>query len=319
MPRLLDKKRIDKIVMEAIVSYKEETSILPHVQCPMPDRDVIINLAGQLRQMIFPGYFNRHACRGEIMKYHTGELVVNVHEILTEQLVFALSLQEFSKSKGENICKRDVIQKKASEISYVFLEKLPKIREFLATDVEAAFQGDPAATGKEEIIFSYPGIFAVSIHRLAHELYLLEAPLVPRILSEYAHNLTGIDIHPGATIGRYFFIDHGTGVVIGETTHIGDNVKIYQGVTLGALSTRGGQSLRGVKRHPTLQDNVTVYSGSSILGGETVIGADAVIGSNAFITKSVPPGTKVSIKNPELVFKDGTAKELKVDYGIDGK
>jgi serine O-acetyltransferase len=143
--------------------------------------------------------------------------------------------------------------------------------------------------------------------------------LIPRILSEYAHNVTGIDIHPGATIGRYFFIDHGTGVVIGETTHIGENVKIYQGVTLGALSTRGGQSLRGVKRHPTIEDNVTVYSGSSILGGETVIGKDAVIGSNAFITKSVPAGTKVSIKNPELVFKDGTAKELKVDYGVNGK
>lgn len=156
------------------------------------------------------------------------------------------------------------------------------------TDVQAGYDGDPAAYNTDEIILSYPGLYAIFVNRLAHELFLLGVPLIPRMMTEYAHGLTGIDIHPGATIGEYFFIDHGTGVVVGETTKIGKNVKIYQGVTLGALSTRGGQSLRHTKRHPTLEDNVTVYSGASILGGETVIGQGAVIGSNAFITSSVP-------------------------------
>lgn len=179
------------------------------------------------------------------------------------------------------------------------------MREILATDVQAAYDGDPAAFNKEEVIFSYPGVFAITVNRIAHELHVMGVPLIPRIMTEYAHNLTGIDIHPGAVIGSYFFIDHGTGVVIGETTEIGKHVKIYQGVTLGALSTRGGQSLRHMKRHPTLEDNVTVYSGASILGGQTVIGEGAVVGSNAFITSSVPRGTRVSIKNPELQFKGG--------------
>lgn len=191
----------------------------------------------------------------------------------------------------------------AQEIVKKFIMQIPKLRGMLAKDVQAAYDGDPAAYNTDEVIFSYPGVFAISVNRIAHELHLLGVPMIPRIMTEYAHNLTGIDIHPGATIGEYFFIDHGTGVVVGETTEIGNNVKIYQGVTLGALSTRGGQSLRNSKRHPTLKDNVTVYSGASILGGETVIGEGAVIGSNAFITSSVPDNTRVSIKNPELQFK----------------
>ena len=170
--------------------------------------------------------------------------------------------------------------------------------------MQAAYDGDPAAFNTDEVIFSYPGVFAITVNRIAHELHILGVPLIPRIMTEHAHSLTGIDIHPGATIGSYFFIDHGTGVVVGETTQIGTGAKIYQGVTLGALSTRGGQNLRSTKRHPTLEDNVTVYSGASILGGDTVIGEGAIIGSNAFITSSVPGGTRVSIKNPELQFKD---------------
>lgn len=303
MPTPLDKNRIRSMVNETIESYQKETFILPHEQCPLPDREVIIQISYQLRQLIFPGYFNRHACRDEILEFHVGQLMVNIHEDLAEQVVLALSLQAHQEQNQKNVCQSANIQKSASEISYALLERIPMIRSFLASDVEAAFYGDPAATGKDEIIFSYPGILAISIHRIAHELHLMGVPLIPRILSEYAHSITGIDIHPGAKIGKYFFIDHGTGVVIGETTTIGDNVKIYQGVTLGALSTRGGQSLRGAKRHPTIEDNVTIYSGSSILGGETVIGKGSVIGSNAFVTKSVEPGTKVSIKIPELVFK----------------
>ena len=173
----------------------------------------------------------------------------------------------------------------------------------LLKDVQAGFDGDPAAKSKEELIFSYPGFLAIYVYRLAHILYLEEVPFIPRIMTEYAHDHTGIDINPGATIGEYFFIDHGTGVVIGETTTIGNNVKLYQGVTLGALSTRKGQQLSGVKRHPTIEDNVTIYSNSSVLGGETVIGENTIIGGNTFITESIPANSKVSAKSPELVIK----------------
>jgi serine O-acetyltransferase len=173
------------------------------------------------------------------------------------------------------------------------------------TDVEAFYDGDPAAFSIDEIIYCYPGLFAITVYRLAHVLYTLGVPMLPRIMTEHAHSVTGIDINPGATIGKYFFIDHGTGIVIGETTVIGENVKIYQGVTLGALSTRGGQSLRGKRRHPTIEDRVTIYSGASVLGGDTVIGHDAVIGGNAFITSSIAPGTRVSVKNQELEMRPG--------------
>ena len=179
----------------------------------------------------------------------------------------------------------------------------------MQTDLQAAYDGDPAATGMAEIIFSYPGMFAITVYRLAHELHILNVPMLPRIMTEYAHNLTGIDIHPGATVGNYFFIDHGTGIVIGETTVIGENVKIYQGVTLGALSTRGGQSLRGKRRHPTIEDDVTIYAGASILGGDTVIGKGAVIGSNVFITESVAPATSVINKKQELQYKTRSEKK----------
>ncbi|MBR1724367.1 MAG: serine acetyltransferase [Ruminococcus sp.] len=199
----------------------------------------------------------------------------------------------------------EVLVKKAEELTFKFLDTLPKIREYIETDIEAAYEGDPAAYNKTEIIYSYPGLYAILVSRLAHELFLLGVPLIPRIMTEHAHSKTGIDIHPGATMGKYFFIDHGTGIVIGETTEIGEHVKVYQGVTLGALSTRGGQSLRSKKRHPTIEDNVTIYSGASILGGETVVGAGAVIGGNAFITKSVPAGARISVKNLELNFDFG--------------
>ena len=185
------------------------------------------------------------------------------------------------------------------------------LREYLATDIQAAFDGDPAAYSTDEVIFSYPGVFAVTVYRIAHELLLLGVPMIPRMMTEYAHSITGIDIHPGATIGKYFFIDHGTGIVIGETTIIGDNVKIYQGVTLGALSTRKGQQLKGVKRHPTIGDNVTIYSGTTILGGETVIGNGATIGGNSVIVNSVSEGMKVSVKNPELQFSFSQPKDAK--------
>ena len=185
----------------------------------------------------------------------------------------------------------------------MLFRSLPEIQKTIFKDVEAGFNGDPAANSRGEIIVSYPGLFAIFVYRIAHILYTLDIPMIPRMMTEYAHGKTGIDINPGATIGEYFFIDHGTGVVIGETTTIGKNVKIYQGVTLGALSTRKGQALSGVKRHPTIEDDVTIYSGSSILGGETVVGKGAIIGGNAFITSSIAPNTKVIVKNPELILE----------------
>jgi len=305
--------KINQLVTKISSSYEQEQNIIPLDFGPLPSRDVIIEISKQLRQLLFPGYFGKKNFEGEIREYHVGELLTNIFEALREQITFALKHQV---NQQDDFNYADVSDK-ANQICFEFLNRIPKIREYLATDVQAAFDGDPAATSKDEIIFSYPGILAMSIYRLAHELYLLSVPLIPRILSEYSHNITGIDIHPGAEIGKYFFIDHGTGVVIGETSVIGKNVKIYQGVTLGALSTRGGQSLRGVRRHPTLEDGVTVYSGASILGGETVIGASVVIGSNVFITKSVPNGTKVSIKNPELLFKGHAPQEFKQEFVAD--
>lgn len=298
---------INNLVEDIVISYKEEQYTVPQDVGPLPNRDVIIELSKQLRQLLFPGYFGNQNFEADIVEYHVGGLLISIYEKLSEQITFALRHKEGTEINSDKIH----LEEKAREISYEFLSRIPKIREFLTTDVEAAFEGDPAASSKDEIIFSYPGIFAMSIHRMAHELYIMEVPLIPRILSEYAHNITGIDIHSGASIGKYFFIDHGTGVVIGETTVIGDNVKLYQGVTLGALSTKGGQAMRGSKRHPTLEDGVTVYSGASILGGETIIGSSSVIGGNAFITKSVPSGTKVSIKNPELLFKGSNPEDIK--------
>lgn len=303
------KEKIGKLVDNISESYRKECYIAPHDLGFLPNRTVIIDTTKALRQLVFPSYFGKTNFRREIQDYHIGELLVCIIESLTKQITLALKHQA---SRKENLGEEHYHQE-ALRICDEFMSRIPQIREFLATDVIAAFDGDPAAKSKDEIIFCYPGVFAISIHRLAHELYKLSVPLIPRIMSEYAHNITGIDIHPGATIGKYFFIDHGTGVVIGETAIIGEHVKIYQGVTLGALSTRGGQKLRGIRRHPCLEDEVTVYSGASILGGDTVVGKGSVIGSNVFITKSVPEGTKVSIKTPELLFSGHAAKEVTME------
>lgn len=290
--------KIKQLVGKISLSYEQEQDIVPHELGPLPNRDAIIEISKQLRQLLFPGYFGKTNYKEEIGEYQVGALITDIFTSLSEQIAFAM---KHNPNRQENYSNDELIDT-AQRLSLEFLNRIPKVREYLATDVQAAFDGDPAATSKDEIVFSYPGIFAISMHRLAHELYQLGVPLIPRIISEYAHNITGIDIHPGAKIGKYFFIDHGTGVVIGETTIIGNYVKIYQGVTLGGLSTRGGQTLRGVKRHPTLKDGVTVYSGASIFGGDTIIGESVIIGSSAFITQSVPSGTQVSIKNPELAF-----------------
>lgn len=287
-------ERIESVVDRILEDYGNARDIDRLESFRSPDKDVIIDIIEKLRRIIFPGYFSDKCYRFYNQKNNLSMLIEDVVYHLTKQvrLVF--------ESKGQSW---EEANEAAQELCLQFFEKLPEIRDYVQTDLQAAYDGDPAASDMAEIIYSYPGLFAITVYRLAHALFELGVPMVPRIMTEYAHGATGIDIHPGATIGKYFFIDHGTGIVIGETTVIGENVKIYQGVTLGALSTRGGQSLHGVKRHPTIEDNVTIYAGASILGGETVIGANSVISSNVFVTESVAPGTAVRNKKQELLFK----------------
>ena len=272
-----------------IRNYDESDAIFfTDVERTMPDQDVIIEVLKDVRNIMFPGYFTRDAQTTSEPQYFLGSTILRVERKLTEQVCKALYFRDAKTMMVEQIRER------ANEIVTNFLCKIPAVQELLYKDIQAFFDGDPAAQSKEEIVYSYPGFFAIWVYRIAHELYVQDVPLIPRIMTEYAHSRTGVDINAGAVIGEYFFIDHATGVVIGETTVIGNHVKIYQGVTLGALSTRGGQRLAGVRRHPTIEDNVTIYSNASVLGGNTVIGADSVIAGSAFVTESVPAGSRIT-------------------------
>lgn len=302
---IINRNNTDKLVDILLESYNEYELTSRIDKDNIVNKEILIKVVEEIRKVLFPGFFDNNKVRSEYVRYLVGERLEFIQYNLKKQIARALD-----NIKADDKQTREEIYSRADEITYRFLETLPKIREYLSTDIQAAFDGDPAAFSTDEIIFCYPGMFAVTVYRIAHELYLLGVPLIPRIITEHAHSITGIDIHPGATIGKYFFIDHGTGVVIGETTVIGNNVKIYQGVTLGALSTRKGQQLKGVKRHPTIGDNVTIYSGTSVLGGETVIGDGATIGGNAFVVRSVSKGMKVSVKNPELEFSRSTSSEI---------
>ncbi len=298
--------QISELMNRLLTDYEGGRTIDEIRTFDLPDNDVIEEILRSLRRIIFPGYFRNKSFKVYTVRNQISMLLEDVIYRLTKQIAIVLRYDDqFAHASEEEVRIR------AEELTFAFLRRIPKIRAYIETDVQAAYEGDPAAYNKTEIIYSYPGLYAIFVNRIAHELFLLGVPMIPRIMTEHAHSETGIDIHPGATIGKYFFIDHGTGIVVGETTTIGDRVKIYQGVTLGALSTRGGQSLRGRKRHPTIEDNVTIYSGASILGGDTVIGRDAVIGGNAFITKSVPAGARVSIRNPELHFNYAQKQEEK--------
>ena len=287
-------ERIESVVDSILQDYHNQRDIDKLELYRNPDKDVIIDIIEKLRRIVFPGYFQDKNYRMYNAKHNLSMLIEDVMFHLNRQIALVYQIG------GEP---EETAQQHAEDTCMAFFSQIPQVREMVQTDLQAAYDGDPAATGMAEIIFAYPGLFAITVYRLAHVLYTLGVPMLPRIMSEHAHSVTGIDIHPGATIGKYFFIDHGTGIVVGETTVIGENVKLYQGVTLGALSTRGGQSLRGKRRHPTIEDNVTIYAGASVLGGDTVIGRESVIGSNAFITKSVAPCTTVSIKNQELQMK----------------
>ena len=306
------KINVDFIVNEVLQDYEKERDIDKMDVRNQPDQQVVLDIVEKLLRIIFPGYYRDRIYKGYSERLRLGVLIEDVVFNLQEQVKIVLRCREDLAYASD-----ERLEEMAAEIADSFARSIPRLREYIDTDLQATLDGDPAASGKDEIVLSYPGLYAIVLYRIAHELYVRNVPLIPRMITEHAHGKTGIDINPGATIGKYFFIDHGTGIVVGETTEIGEHVKIYQGVTLGALSTRQGQALRGRKRHPTLGNYVTVYSGASILGGASVIGDGAVIGSNAFITTSVKPGARVSIqqttqnlqedKTPRTASQDGSS------------
>lgn len=310
------KEALPEITEAIVATYTEcnRTSSLGHK--PLPSREAVIEMLRDLMDILFPGYFRRQNLHIGNVEYHVGDLIDGLHDKLTQQIVRGMR-HEQSCTQADD-CVVEDLEALAQQKTVELLRRLPDVRLILEQDVQAAFEGDPAAKSFHEIIFCYPGVEAVSIYRIAHELLLLGVPLIPRMMTEYAHSKTGIDIHPGARIRPGFFIDHGTGVVIGETCDLGANVKLYQGVTLGALSfprDASGNIIRGMKRHPTLEDDVVVYANATILGGDTVIGKGAVIGSNVWITQSVAPGTVVSLEKPQLRMK-GAAQEFAPNYVI---
>lgn len=285
-------------VKKIAVNYScEEDMPIYCGEMKLPDRNEIVDILNEIERILFPAYFGVNSLHGMTAPEFVEKTLISIYYQLKTQLEPTLSL---SKCTG---VKRVFEAEDLDKICEEFIDELPNLQEMLLKDVTANFEGDPAAMSKSEIVLSYPGFYAIFVYRIAHELYKRKVPFVPRMMTEYAHGKTGIDINPGAEIGEYFFIDHGTGIVIGETTKIGKWVKIYQGVTLGALSPRKGQSLSGVKRHPTVEDNVTIYANTTILGGETVIGENSVIGGNSFITSSVDKNSYVSIKAPELIIR----------------
>lgn len=308
-----EKNEVACLVQRLIGDYERERYIDTLEVFNRPDKEAVEDITQKLLRLIFPGYFRDRTYRYYNMEGNLTVLIEDVLYNLTKQISIALKY-EAADEKADN----QEMEEQGYNIALEFCKNIPNVRALVDTDLEATFQGDPAAYNKDEIILSYPGLYATTINRLAHELFLLKVPLIPRMMTEHAHSKTGIDIHPGATIGEYFFIDHGTGVVVGSTTTIGNHVKVYQGVTIGALSTSGGQALHGVKRHPTIEDNVTIYSGASILGGDTVIGKNSVIGSNAFITKSVPEGTRVTIKTHELQYRDEDGRVIEMNETVQG-
>jgi serine O-acetyltransferase len=273
---------------------------------PLPSREAIINIIKRAMRILYPGYFMHARVDSVNLQYYFGQEVTAFFEELSAQLTLSIRHECLRYNQPCTHC-----EVRGYEAAIDFLRRMPHLRIMLAKDVRAAYQGDPAAKSYDEIIFSYPGLFSVTVYRVAHQIYAQGLPLIPRIMTEYAHSMTGIDIHPGASIGESFFIDHGTGAVIGETTKIGDRVRVYQGVTLGALSVprEEVEALRSRKRHPTIEDDVVIYSGATILGGDTVIGARSVIGGNVWITESVPPDTHVYLKKPELVFRGNKARK----------
>lgn len=290
-------------VTKRIIDNCHDAECYLHVDYePIPSKDSVIDIIARFRELLFPGYFTKEKIDPVNLTYYMGQSVAKLYDLLSEQVCNSIRHDCF---RYDNACTD--CEAKGFQIAIEMLESVPSIRQSLAKDVNATLKGDPAAKSHDEVIFSYPGLFALLVYRVANRLHELGVPLLPRIMTEYAHAETGIDIHPGAKIGQSFVIDHGTGVVIGETTVIGNHVRIYQGVTLGALSLPdgAGDTLKGKKRHPTIEDEVTIYSGATILGGNTIIGARSVVGGNVWLTQSVPPDTKVMLEEPRLIYKFG--------------
>jgi serine O-acetyltransferase len=307
------KEQLPRLTERIVATYSEVASINYLGHCPLPRYDEIIEVVHDLKDILFPGYRRREGLHIGNVTYHVGDLIDGLHDKLTRQIARALQHDDRVVRKGVG-CDEEVDYEALGQTMAIrFLERLPDIRRVLATDAEAAFAGDPACRSIDEVIFCYPGLQAITVHRLAHEMLKLKVPFIPRMMSEWSHKQTGIDIHPGAKIGHHFFIDHGTGVVIGETCDIGNYVKIYQGVTLGALSfatDADGNLVRGHKRHPTLEDRVVIYANATVLGGRTNIGHDSVIGSSAWVTRSVEPYTTVTIESPKLRMRSEMPDEL---------
>jgi serine O-acetyltransferase len=302
---MADQKLIDMILN----SYREFGGINHLDGVNLPSREAVGEIVRDLLKIVFPGYYDRNALRSDHAHFFVSQLITSVSERLRTEIQKSL---EYAPSHDVSN-----LPSETKKITEEFLQGLPEVRRLLATDVEAAYAGDPAALSPDEIILAYPGLEAIAVQRLAHVLFKARVALIPRIMTEWAHSRTGIDIHPGATIGSHFFIDHGTGVVIGETTLIGQYVKIYHGVTLGARSTSAVGELRGKKRHPTLEEHVTIYPGAAILGGDTVIGAGSTVAANVFITHSIPPQSLVMYEETELKVIPKRKKGSSVSDGQD--
>jgi serine O-acetyltransferase len=295
---------------DRIVDSYQDIGLINHLgHCPLPSVQAVVEIVDDLKEILYPGYRRRQNLHMGNVTYYVGNLIDGLHDKLTLQFARALRYED-DRLHGQECAHRTVdFEGQGQALAIEFLETLPELRHKLAKDVQAAYEGDPAASGTDEVIFCYPGLEAITVHRLAHELYRRKLPLIPRIMSEWVHNRTGIDIHPGAQIGPSFFIDHGTGVVIGETCEIAAHVKIYQGVTLGALSfpkDGEGKLVRGSKRHPTIEEGVVIYSNASVLGGDTRVGRHSVIGAGVSLTRSVGPNTMVTVEKPSLRFREAS-------------
>jgi serine O-acetyltransferase len=310
------KEQLPQLTEEIVATYTPDDGINHLGHCPLPSYSGVAEIILNLKDVLYPGYRRKVGLHWGNIRYHVGSLVDSLHDQLTTEIARALRHEQRVQRKHKD-CEGEIdFEAKGQAMAVEFLKRIPRLRGMLARDVRAAFDGDPACQTTDEIVFCYPGFAAVTVYRLAHELVQLEVPFIPRMMTEWAHKETGIDIHPGATIGEHFFIDHGTGVVIGETCEIGDHVKLYQGVTLGALSfptDADGQLIRGRKRHPTIEDGVVVYANATILGGRTVIGSGSVIGSSVWITQSVAPNTTVTLEKPQLRVRGGQADNALLD------
>jgi len=303
---------LDGLVHALVASYRRDPRAQHLNRRHLPSRDAIVELVPIFLELFYPGYYGRQDLTDDNLAEHLTTLLAALRERLARQIETCLCFAREQSGEAPGGCAAAARARTAA-----FLDRLPAIRDALVLDVQAAYDGDPAAQSLDEVILAYPGLLAITVHRVAHELHRLDVPLMPRILSEWAHARTGVDLHPGAEIGKSFFIDHATGVVVGETTKIGSGVKLYQGVTLGALShprDERGRVVRGTKRHPTVEDEVTLYANATVLGGDTVVGAESIVGGSVFLTRSVPAGSRVAMKPPELTVRGSGPPAL--DFAI---